>query len=80
MAVNNYFNKRLAAIAVAKEILDQETARILDQFIGDHEGQWHVIDTMWGCEDSPMGWCVYHRFDDPAHDNCIFCHEPQERK
>ena len=38
------------------------------------------IDFLYGCDKSPFGWCAYHRYEDQAHDNCIFCHQPQERK
>lgn len=40
----------------------------------------HVMTFHWECEKSPIGWCVYHHWDDLAHDDCIFCHEPDERK
>ena len=80
MTVNNYFKERLAGIAIAKEVLDEGVNQILYRFIGTVDGHNHVVDTMWGCEDSPFGWCAYHRFDDPAHDSCIFCGDPQERK
>jgi len=40
----------------------------------------YVLDFRWGCEDSPYGWCTYNDEDDPAHDTCIFCGLPQERK
>lgn len=32
------------------------------------------------CETSPTGECVYDEDEDPAHDDCIFCHAPYERK
>jgi hypothetical protein len=36
---------------------------------------------LWGCPESPFGWCAYHKYKDPGrNDDCIFCHEPQERK
>lgn len=34
----------------------------------------------WECPDSPTAKCVYHDETDPAHDNCIYCHQPEERK
>lgn len=34
----------------------------------------------WECNYSPTGHCVYHQESDPAHDCCIFCGEPEERK
>ena len=32
------------------------------------------------CDISPFTICAYNLVDDPAHDNCVFCHEPHERK
>lgn len=32
----------------------------------------------WKC-DNPIGLCVYD-WDDGIGDNCLFCHEPDERK
>jgi hypothetical protein len=40
----------------------------------------YVIGDMWNCEKSPIGLCVYHHFKDPAHDQCMFCGNPSERK
>lgn len=34
----------------------------------------------WDCEKSPTGQCVYNHNMDPAHDDCLFCHDPEERK
>ena len=34
----------------------------------------------WDCEKSPTGSCVYNTDMDPAHDECLFCREPEERK
>lgn len=33
----------------------------------------------WECEPSPVGKCVYNQVVDHDHDNCLFCHEPEER-
>ncbi len=35
---------------------------------------------LWECEESPIGTCLYNKFEDKSHNNCIFCHEPEERK
>lgn len=40
----------------------------------------YVIGTLWDCPDSPFGLCVYHHIEDRAHDDCVFCHDPAERK
>lgn len=33
----------------------------------------------WACDSSPIGICVYH-IDDTCQDDCIYCHDPDERK
>jgi len=32
------------------------------------------------CEKSPTSQCVYLESDDPMHDFCLFCEDPEERK
>jgi hypothetical protein len=39
-----------------------------------------VIGDFWECPESPTGFCVYDQYEDPAHDSCIFCGDPAERK
>jgi hypothetical protein len=34
----------------------------------------------WHCGKSPTGYCVYHDTNDPSHDFCLFCGDPEERK
>ena len=60
--------------------IEFEIEQIVDKYMDEGEGQWFAIDTLWGCDKSPFGWCAYHIIDDRAHDHCIYCHEPQERK
>lgn len=33
----------------------------------------------WGCP-GPLGVCVFNAEEDSCFDNCLFCHEPEERK
>lgn len=40
----------------------------------------HTIGLFWDCPESPLGLCVYHTFKDKPHDDCVFCHQPEERK
>jgi hypothetical protein len=35
---------------------------------------------MWHCASSPIYTCVYDNLKDPAHDHCVFCGLPEERK
>lgn len=42
-----------------------------------------VADSGWECTDvmrNVYGFCIYDDDEDPCHDNCLFCHEPEERK
>jgi hypothetical protein len=34
----------------------------------------------WDCESSPYGHCIFDHENDPAHDHCLFCGGPDERK
>jgi hypothetical protein len=34
----------------------------------------------WECATSPTGYCVYNEEIDPASDDCVYCHQPEERK
>lgn len=40
---------------------------------------WHHIGS-WECEASKIGVCAYNYATDPAHDDCIYCGYPEERK
>lgn len=53
--------------AIVKKLGDKCPARI---FISD----W------WDCAESPTGKCVYDQDEDSMHDDCIFCHDPEERQ
>lgn len=70
---------RILALANAKEneadnILLSRAADLLDE-----NKEELVRDYNWGCP-GPLGTCVYNDYDDPRHDNCLFCHDPVERK
>lgn len=40
----------------------------------------HLAFGAYECPTSPTGRCIYDDRDDPAHDDCLFCHDPSERK
>lgn len=40
----------------------------------------HRVTMFWECPTSPIGYCVYNGVEDRAFDNCLFCHDPHERK
>ena len=54
--------------------IDELATSVMPEFSFEHK-----IGT-WECEDSPLGLCVYNHFEDRCWDNCLFCHQPDERK
>jgi len=34
----------------------------------------------WDCEQSPFNKCIYDNIQDPCHDHCLICGDPEERK
>lgn len=48
---------------------------LIDTWLGKTFG-----DTFWQCPKNITGWCLYDNFKDRAHDSCVFCGEPEERK
>ena len=55
-------------------------SRIVKQVFPEFDWMYQVISYEWECSQSPIGYCVYDSIDDPAHDDCLFCHDPEERK
>lgn len=39
-----------------------------------------IGDGHWKCPQSSVGHCVYNNEHDPAHDICLVCGHPEERK
>lgn len=39
-----------------------------------------VVTEDWDCTKSPVGKCIYNQFEDPCHDQCLVCGDPEERK
>lgn len=46
----------------------------------DFDWMVHRVTMFWECPTSPIGYCIYNGYEDRAFDNCLFCHEPHERK
>ena len=55
-------------------------SRMVKTVFPEFDWMYQVISNEWECDNSPLGYCVYDHIDDPAHDDCIFCHDPEERK
>lgn len=39
-----------------------------------------MIIGSWECQTSPVGFCIYDVDADECMDDCLYCHEPSERK
>ena len=71
---------RLDEITKAKDELDHQKDKLIESVWKDYWAVEHATTTFCDCPESPFGYCAYHKFDDRAWDNCLFCHEPYERK
>ena len=40
----------------------------------------YVVGKTWDCKESPHLYCEYDDDEDPAHDSCVHCGDPYERK
>lgn len=60
--------------------LDEQIDQVIQSAWPEYDPGIHFVQTFWECDYSPFGFCAYHDFEDPAHDSCIFCMEPYERK
>ena len=64
----------------AQQEIEFLKSRIVKQVFPEFDWMYQVISYEWECEDSPIKYCVYDVVADPAHDDCIFCGGPEERK
>jgi len=79
MLRKNPIQSRILECAKKIEDLEDEIGQMIRPYLSE-SSDFYSVDFLWGCDKSPFGLCVYHKIEDPAHDNCIFCNEPQERK
>jgi hypothetical protein len=84
----NYYNKEnplLIKEQLKKHLndisdIEIEIEKIIKSKFKDYDYELELGAYLWECEESPIGTCLYNRFHDKSHDNCIFCSEPNERK
>lgn len=84
--------KRLDAklITIQRKVngLNDQIANIVKSVVGrdfPDRKQWIMYPADgWKCEkyqhQNPFPMCVYDEGEDPVMDNCLYCHEPYERK
>jgi hypothetical protein len=53
--------------------------KMINASLGRDEPEYYYPET-WECDKSPTGYCAYDFNGDPCHDDCLFCHQPEERK
>lgn len=70
-----------------RQVIESDFAQIVRAYAsrdikddGESLGWDYVIGFTWDCEKSPIGLCIYNHYKDRAHDSCVFCHDPAERK
>lgn len=66
------FQARVISGEVPTKLYDVELS-----FEGTQEE--YVVSDYWTCRQSPINRCEYDP-DDSAHDDCVHCGEPEERK
>lgn len=67
------------ANVIEADIRQASTAAVRDH-LGDSCPSWLEHSSWWICKTSPTGYCVYNHTEDPIHDHCLFCGDPEERK
>jgi len=65
---------------MALEQIEHQRKKLVGALWSDYHSMTHAMDFYWECKDSPFGWCAYDHWEDQAHDQCIFCGDPSERK
>lgn len=64
----------------ALDYITHQRTKLVGALWPDYDWMTHQMDFFWECEPSPFGWCAYNHWEDRAHDHCLFCHQPSERK
>jgi len=84
--IRTLLNKMNAARDEAREADDRhgwavwELTKALAEVLHMDPHHLEGVSGGWNCLESPIGCCLYNDAEDPAHDDCLFCHEPEERK
>ena len=70
----------MADCDLAIEEIEFLKKKIIRQVFPEFDWMYQVVSRSWKCKENALGYCVYDIVEDPTHDDCIFCHEPEERK
>lgn len=70
----------MADCDLAIEEIDYLKRKIIKNVFPEFDWMYQEVSREWKCPAGPVGYCVYDIIADPARDDCLFCHEPEERK
>lgn len=70
---------RLKELRTEVRTLESDLVKAIAKKLPDWYG-FYTVGTFWHCKKSPFKLCVYHAIEDRAHDTCVFCKQPEERK
>jgi len=77
-SLSNNLGLSLRDVKEAKFRLEVLESSIIQQAFPEFNSLLYQVG-VWKCS-GPVGYCLYDKYVDPAFDDCIFCHEPDERK
>ena len=81
VTLQRLLDNRQAKLTNLQEDVDELEDEIM-QAVGKlyPEAKSIAVEYYWDCKDSPTGSCFYDQREDPCHDECLVCGEPEERK
>ena len=80
MSKTPYLKKKMLDLATKAWDIGIDIDKLAEPHLPLGNAVYYKFDFTWGCPKSPFGWCAYDHMVDTAHDNCIFCYKPEERK
>ena len=66
-------DRATAEHSAAQHAYLEEVGQVLDM-------EWVSVSSEWKCEASPLAYCVYDLTSEKGYDECVYCHQPNERK
>ena len=71
--------QQIKEIRKKQENLEIDLSKLVRTVYPDYKSMWETVG-YWECEESPIGLCIYNHMEDKPLDDCLFCHQPHERK
>ena len=76
----HFYDGEREKINSKQNFLFRELKSVLAQITNVNNPTFALDAFAWDCPTSPIQKCIYDDDNDPAWDNCLYCHEPSERK